>query len=153
VDNSDMQQATSDRKAETSNRRQAAREPSGEMPQGVAPQAYRRLLAWQKADELAYQVYQVTKGFPEAERFGLVSQMRRASVSVAANIVEGYTHSTRRGRFRFYEMARSSLTELEYYIDFTHMRLRYTDRTQFESLSSLRQDVGRLLCGLLRSEK
>ena len=115
--------------------------------------AYRRLIVWQKADELAYQVYQVTKAFSDDERFGLVSQMRRASVSVAANIVEGYARSTRRERRRFYEIARSSLAELEYFIDFTHARLGYVEDEQHGLLSSLRQDVGRLLFGLLNSEK
>ena len=115
--------------------------------------AYRRLVVWQKADELAYQVYRATRSFPGDERFGLVSQMRRASVSVAANIVEGYARSARRDRRRFYEIARSSLTELEYYIDFTHVRLGYVTGEQHDLLSSLRQDVGRLLFGLLNSEK
>jgi four helix bundle protein len=110
-------------------------------------------VVWQKADELAYQVYLATKRFLDDERFGLVSQMRRASVSVAANIVEGYTHSTPRGRRRFYEIARGSLTELEYYIDFVYMRLKYIGEQEYELLSSLRQDVGRLLFGLFNSTR
>ena len=114
---------------------------------------YRRLIVWQQADELAYQVYEATRKFPGDERFGLTSQMRRASVSVPANIVEGYTHSTIRERRRFYEIARSSLTELEYYIDFVHVRLQYVDQTQYEKLSCLRSHVGKLLCGFMRSLK
>ena len=116
-----------------------------------AAKTYRRLLVWQRADELAYQVYEVTRWFPDEERFGLTSQMRRASVSVPANLVEGYAHSTNRERRRFYEIARSSLTELEYYIDFTYGRLRYVSETQFKTLSALRDEVGRLLTGLIRS--
>ena len=138
----------------TSNMQQATREPSGEIEvKAIPPQAYRRLVVWQKADELAYQIYHVTKAFPEDERFGLVSQMRRASVSVAANIVEGYTRSSSKERIRFYEIARGSLTELEYYIDFVYTRLKYIDAVAFELLASLRQDVGRLLHGFLKSEK
>ena len=108
---------------------------------------------WQKADELAYEVYQITKSFPEQERFGLVSQMRRASVSVAANIVEGYAHSTKRERRRFYEIANSSLGELEYYLDFVHLRLNYINQSHHEQLVALREDVGRLLHGLLMFER
>ena len=115
--------------------------------------AYRRLVVWQKADELAYQIYHATKAFPEDERFGLVSQMRRASVSVAANIVEGYTRSSSKERVRFYEISRGSLTELEYYIDFVYTRLKYIDEETFGLLDSLRQEVGRLLHGFLKSEK
>ena len=121
--------------------------------QGSPKQAYRRLLAWQKADELAYQIYQVTKRFPEDERFGLVSQMRRAGVSVAANIVEGYARSGRKERARFFEIARASLTELEYYIDFTSLRLGWISEAEHSTLSSLRQEAGRLLYGLLRAEQ
>ena len=116
-----------------------------------AAKAYRRLLVWQRADELAYQVYEVTNRFPADERFGLTSQMRRASVSVPANLVEGYAHATNRQRRRYYEIARASLTELEYYIEFTHRRLRYIDSVRFERLSGLRDEVGRLLTGLIRS--
>ncbi len=131
-----------------------AEEAVGPPPGAHEPwKAYRRLIVWQKADELAYQVYRATRSFPGDERFGLVSQMRRASVSVAANIVEGYAQATRKGRRRFYGIARSSLAELEYYIDFTHARLGYLEDEQHGLLSSLRQDVGRLLFGFLNSEK
>lgn len=117
---------------------------------GSPSDGYRRLSAWQKADELAYKIYAVTKQFPTDERFGLTSQMRRASVSVAANIVEGYAHSSGKEQRRFYEIARSSLTELEYYIDFSFQRLTYMTEAQYAALRALRQDTGRLLYGLLR---
>ena len=119
--------------------------------QNIGAIGYRRLLVWQRADELAYQVYQITRRFPDEEQFGLNSQMRRASVSVAANIVEGYAHSTVKERKRFYEIARASLAELEYYIDFSHLRLRYVDDREYERLLILRSEVGRLLCGFVRS--
>ena len=106
---------------------------------------YRQLLVWQKADRLAYEIYRTTKRFPADERFGLSYQMRRASVSVTANIVAGYTASPKREKRRFYDSARSSFIELEYYIDFVHSRLRYINRVNFERLSFLRRDVGRLL--------
>ena len=144
-----MEQATI--KAATSDRQQTTK--SLEEVRSGEKKGYRRLVVWQKADELAYEIYKVTKEFPRDERFGLISQMRRASVSVAANIVEGYTHSTRKERSRFYEIARSSLTELEYYIDFVYERLGYLTKEQHEIAASLRQDVGRLLYGLLRFER
>jgi len=112
---------------------------------------YRRLIVWKKADELAYQVYRVTNEFPNHERYGLISQMRRAALSVPANIVEGYAHSSRLERRQFYYIARSSLTELEYYIDFAHRRLSYLEASQFENLELLRGEVGSLLNGFIRS--
>lgn len=144
-----MEQAIT--KEATSNRQQATK--ATEEVRSGEKKGYRRLVVWQKADELAYEIYKVTKEFPRDERFGLISQMRRASVSVAANIVEGYTHSTRKERARFYEIARSSLTELEYYIDFVYERLGYLTKEQHEIAASLRRDVGRLLYGLLRFER
>jgi four helix bundle protein len=75
---------------------------------------YRRLLAWQAADEMATTAYRVTASWPSQERFGMISQLRRAAVSAPTNIVEG---SARRGRreFRlFLGYALASLAEVEY---------------------------------------
>ncbi len=110
-----------------------------------SPKVYRQLLVWQKADRLAYEIYRTTKRFPADERLGLSDQMRRTSVSVTANIVAGYTALPKREKRRFYDSAKSSFIELEYYIDFVHSRLRYIDRVHFERLSLLQRDVGRLL--------
>lgn len=129
----------------TSNRQPATSE-SGQEVKG-----YRRLMVWQKADELAYRVYEVTEAFPDQERFGLVSQMRRASISIPANIVEGYAYETGRQRRRFYGVARASLAELEYYLDFAHARLQYINAENFSALRDLRSEVGRLLNGFIRS--
>ena len=78
--------------------------------------SFRQLKPWQEAHELVLMVYQVTKGFPADERFGLVVQMRRAAVSVPANIAEG---SKRRGiqdKVRFYNIAEGSLEEVKYFL-------------------------------------
>ena len=93
---------------------------------------------------------QATKAAEEV-RSGEKKGYRRLVVWQKA--VEGYTHSTRKERSRFYEIARSSLTELEYYIDFAYERLGYLTKEQHEIAASLRQDVGRLLYGLLRFER
>jgi four helix bundle protein len=74
---------------------------------------YNDLLIWQHSMELAKKVYAVTSHFPKEELYGLTSQMRRASVSVAANIAEGHARNTT-GEFRqFLGIARGSLAELE----------------------------------------
>jgi four helix bundle protein len=112
--------------------------------------AYRKLITWQKADELAFQIYRVTKYFPNEEKFCLVSQMRRAALSVAANIAEGYTRNSKKDKVHFYNIALGSLTEIEYYLDFS-LRLAYISDKQYQLLVELREEVGRLLNGLTKS--
>src|SRR5215211_6737535 len=73
------------------------------------------LLVWQKAHALVLKVYTVTGSFPNSELYGLVSQMRRAAVSVAANIAEGFKRRGRPDKARFMNVAQGSLEELRYY--------------------------------------
>ena len=84
------------------------------------PRDYRRIKAWQLADDLAVAVYVATESFPGYERYRLVDQMRRAAVSVAANIAEGSARDSQRDYLHFLTMARSSLSELGYYIHLAH---------------------------------
>ena len=74
---------------------------------------FRKLIVWQRSHELVLMVYDVTKSFPKHERFGLVSQMQRAAVSVPANIVEGYVLDTSAQFSRHLHIARGSLAEVE----------------------------------------
>ena len=73
------------------------------------------------ADELAFSVYKVTKQFPKEELWGLTSQMRRATISVPANIVEGATRNHRKEYLQFLYTALASLAETGYYIDFSNV--------------------------------
>lgn len=75
--------------------------------------SYRDLEVWQRAFELSREVYQVTKHFPQDERFGLTSQIRRSAVSVPSNIAEGYGRGSRIEYLRFLKISRGSLCELE----------------------------------------
>jgi len=113
---------------------------------------YRRLIVWQRADELAFQVYVISKTFPREELFSLVSQMRRAAISVPANIVEGYSRFNKKEKIQFYNIAKGSLTELEYYLDFS-FRLGYLNKDQYNLLIKLRNEVGKLLNGFIKSTK
>ncbi len=111
---------------------------------------YKKLIVWEKADDLAFKIYQITKHFPSDEKFGLVSQMRRAALSVAANIVEGYTRHSKKDKLHFYNIAFGSLTEIEYFIDFS-LRFKYLGNDQYKELVILREEVGRLLNGFIKS--
>ena len=78
---------------------------------------YQQLVVWQKAMELVKEVYQLTMAFPETEKFGFVTQMRRASVSLPSNIAEGAGRGTDKDFSRFLKIARGSLFELETQIE------------------------------------
>ena len=78
-----------------------------------AVKSYRDLVAWQRSRELVGEVYLLTAAFPDGERFGLVSQMNRAAVSIPSNIAEGYGRSMTQDYLHFLRIARGSAYELE----------------------------------------
>jgi len=77
---------------------------------------FQNLEVWQKAHQLVLAIYQATKSFPAEEKFGLVSQMRRAAVSIPANIAEGFKRRGQADKIRFYNTSETSLEELKYYL-------------------------------------
>ena len=74
------------------------------------------IAVWQRADDLTVKIYQTTQTFLPQEHYGLISQMQRSAVSVAANIAEGSGRRTLAAYIRFLFIAKGSLTEVEYYI-------------------------------------
>jgi len=78
--------------------------------------SFEELLVWQKAHEFVLLVYKITEGFPRQEICGLTSQFRRAAVSIAANIAEGYKKKDYKNKINFLNIAHSSLEECRYYI-------------------------------------
>src|ERR1700756_2052503 len=113
-------------------------------------QSFRDLVVWQRAIELTLAVYKVTSGFPDSERFGLTNQMRRAAVSIASNIAEGYGRSTKGEYFQFLGHARGSCSELETQIVIAR-ELQFGANGSVDSTSGLCDDVGRLLGALMKS--
>ena len=109
---------------------------------------FRKMAAWQKADDFTVSVYEVTRAFPEDERFGLVSQLRRAASSIPANIAEGSGRQTLKDFRQFLFQARGSLNEVEYYLHLA-ARLGYIDAQQLERLSAMRHEVGSTLQGMI----
>jgi four helix bundle protein len=109
---------------------------------------YTKIRAWQLADELALLTYRATKEFPKSEVWGLTSQMRRAAVSVPANLVEGAARRNRNEYLQFLYIAISSLTELNYYIRFTK-ELGYLNTPKYEELWRKSQEGLRTLQGLI----
>ncbi|MBM3240689.1 four helix bundle protein [Candidatus Poribacteria bacterium] len=105
--------------------------------------------AWQKADDLAVEVYDKTKSFPRHQLYSLTNQMQRAAVSVAANIAEGSGRGTIADFIRFLYIAKGSLAELEYYIHLA-LRLGYLDEENHQRLSALQDETARILTGFIR---
>lgn len=81
--------------------------------------SFKELVVWQKAHELVIKIYKITNIFPSDEKFGLTSQMRRAAVSVPANIAEGFVKRGLKDKSNFYNIAQGSLSELKYYLILT----------------------------------
>ncbi len=96
-------------------------------------QGYRRLRLWQEAHTLVLLVYKITKQFPKDELFALTSQIRRAAVSIAANIVEGQARTSRKEFAQFLSIANGSLVEVEYYIQLA-ADLEYINSSQQKQL-------------------
>jgi len=111
---------------------------------------HKRLKAFQLADDLAVAVYKTTASFPKEEQFGLTSQMRRAAVSVASNIVEGSARHSLSDYVRFLDMAYGSACELEYQVSLAH-RLGYLSDTDFDALRNACCETSRTLNALIRS--
>ena len=113
---------------------------------------YRKLRAFELADQLALSVYKCTKTLPKEEMFGLTSQLRRAAVSVPSNIVEGCAKSSQADYSRFLEIAYGSVCEVEYQLSLAE-RLGYLDAQSAKETTSIANETARVLNGLLRSLK
>jgi len=113
-------------------------------------ESFRNLEVWQRAIELTLAVYKLTTAFPDSERFGLTSQLRRAAVSVASNIAEGYGRSTRGEYVLFLGHARGSISEVETQIVIAKA-LEFGSKEDLRNAESLCNQVGRMLRGLMKS--
>ena len=111
---------------------------------------YKKLIVWQKADELAYQVYVATKNFPKEEMYGIISQLRRSVLSVPINIVEGYGRQGKKELKQFINIALGSLAETEYLLEFS-LKIGYLNSEIYTKLQERRQEVGNILWKFYKS--
>ena len=105
---------------------------------------FQRVFAWQKAHEFVLSVYQITKKFPNDEKFGLTSQFRRSAVSIEANIAEGYKKLSKTDKLRFFNIAQGSLEECRDYIIMA-LDLGYIDNEDYSNLCSLSEYASRMI--------
>ncbi len=112
--------------------------------------SYRDLIVWQKAIDLVSEIYRLTINFPKEEIFGLVSQMRRAAVSIPSNIAEGHARLSRKEYQYFLGNSRGSLAELETQIIIAR-NLDFLKEPEMQRLLDQAAELGRILNGLLSS--
>lgn len=105
------------------------------------------LVVWQKAHQLVLKIYAETKSFPSDEKFGLTSQIRRAMVSVAANIAEGFNRRHKKEKLQFNSIAKTSLDEVHYYVILAN-DLGYWEKENF--LTDI-DEVKRMIQALMNS--
>ncbi|HET8634038.1 MAG TPA: four helix bundle protein [Gemmatimonadales bacterium] len=113
---------------------------------------YEELLAWQHAHALTLRIYALSATWPAAERFGLVAQIRRAAVSVPANIAEGVIKHGPKEFRRFLDIALGSQTEVRYLLRLAG-DLGYLSTPELAGVTEAAEEAGRLLWGLYRSMK
>ena len=106
------------------------------------------LVVWKKSHQLVLDVYKITREFPSGEKFGLTSQLRRAAISVSANIAEGFRKRTRKDKANYYNIAHGSLEEVKYYLILAK-DLRYLRNLKKEW--EIADEVPRMLMALQKS--
>jgi len=111
---------------------------------------FKDLVVWQEAMNLVEMIYLHTKTFPKEEIYGITSQIRRAAVSIPANIAEGNGRKSRKEYLQFLSVANGSMTELETHILIAE-RLNFLAKEKAEQLLTKLESVGRLLSGLRKS--
>ena len=116
----------------------------------MSEKGYHKLIVWQKAHKLVLIIYKVTKTFPAEERFGLISQIRRSTLSVAANIVEGHSRKSLKSFLNFLNIANASLVETEYYLEVAR-DLEYLSEEKYNGIESLRNEVGALIYSFINT--
>lgn len=113
---------------------------------------FRKIKAWQLADDLVVGVYTLTKQFPPVELYGLVSQLRRAAASIPANIAEGSNRGTGREFLQFLHIASGSMAEVEYFLHLSK-RLGYVNEADYDRLEAGRRQAASTLQGLIKTVK
>lgn len=109
---------------------------------------FKTLKVFQESHAFVLTIYKATKGFPKNEEFGLVSQIRRAAVSIVANLVEGNSRNHKKEFLQFLFISKGSLEEVNYYLLLAH-DLGYISKGEYDLGIHQAETVGKLLQGLI----
>ena len=112
--------------------------------------SYQDLEVWQKSVDLSSKIYQITKQFPDEEKFGIVFQIRKSVVSVASNIAEGWGRKTTKEYLRFLRISRGSLYELETQLIISYKNGFLTEKLKIEILEETNR-IGKMIQSLISS--
>ncbi|HBU06695.1 MAG TPA: hypothetical protein DEB09_01280 [Candidatus Magasanikbacteria bacterium] len=111
--------------------------------------SYKDLIVWQKSMDLVVMIYQATENFPKSELYGLVSQIRRSSISIPSNIAEGKMRGTRKDYCHFVRMAFGSGAELETQLEISR-RLKFVNENEFLEIKNLLEEIMKMLNVMIR---
>ena len=111
---------------------------------------HKKLDVWKVSIELTIKIYQITKKLPSFEKFGLISQMRRAAISIPCNISEGSARQGKKEFRNFLSIAQGSLSELDTQIEIAHL-LDYMNNDEFKELDGLLIRIDKMLTNFIRS--
>jgi len=112
--------------------------------------SHKKLTVWEFSTDLVSEIYLLTDSYPSNEQYGLISQMRRASISIVSNLSEGASRKSKIEKSRFFEIARSSLVELDAQIEVS-IKLNFVQRADLRTLSEKMNSTFSLLTGLIKS--
>jgi four helix bundle protein len=111
---------------------------------------HKKLNVWQEAMKVAQAIYKLTNKFPADEKFGLVSQMRRAAISIPCNIAEGAARQGKKEFKNFLSMAQGSLSELDTQLELSVL-LEYLSKENIEEITGQLMRIDKMITGLIRS--
>jgi four helix bundle protein len=114
--------------------------------------SFENLTVWQKATDFIVEVYTITETFPDEEKYGLTSQVRRASVSIASNIAEGSSRSTKKDKARFYNISYSTAIEVLNLFIIAN-RLNLLKNVDYNKLRMNLEEITRMLNALYNSTR
>lgn len=117
--------------------------------QKIKIKSFTGLFAWQEGHKLVLMIYKTIEQFPDKERFGLISQMARAAVSITSNIAEGFSRKTNKDKVQFYAVAQGSLTELQNQLLIAR-DVGYLKEDDFQKIANQTIAVNKLINGLKR---
>ena len=114
--------------------------------------SFEKLKVWQNSTDFILDIYKATEGFPDTEKYGLTSQIRRASVSISSNIAEGSSRSTQKDKGRFYNIAYSTAIEVLNQLIIAN-KLNMLDDSDYKKLRKDLEEITRMLNSLYNSTK
>jgi len=114
--------------------------------------SHKKLNVWKLSMEFTSDIYEITKNLPQSEKYGLQNQLRRAAVSVPSNIAEGAARKSKNEKNRYYEIARSSLVEIDTQLEITK-RLNYINEEKLKTLIEPMNHIFAMLSNIIKKNQ